>query len=137
MADLIKVALIGGGAFLAWKYFMQPATTAAHESATPAPPDPNKITGQNTLDGVYARLVAAAPSGSHGVDEWNAYLAPLLSVAPPDPMPLFQAAASGFAREQQITAGQYWAVMAPWLKQNAGLSGLGPKGLGWMAGGWN
>jgi hypothetical protein len=135
---LVKVGLFGGAAFVAWKAgwldFIMPKTTPA--TPAPAAPNPNAIQGANTLDGIYARLAAAAPSGSHGVDEWNAYLASVMpsDFTPPDPMPIFQAAVSGFDRSQNLTAGQYWNVMAPWLKKEKGLSGLGPRGLGWMAG---
>ena len=97
------------------------------QAAPPAAPNPNVITGANTLDGIYTRLIAAAPSGSHGVDVWGSYLTPLLpsgGVAP-DPMPIFTAAVPGFSRSQQLTGGQYWAVMAPALKTQFGLSGLG------------
>jgi hypothetical protein len=95
-----------------------------------AVPDPNAITGANTVAGIQAAtlLAAGAPAQGLGVDEWGWYLnqqlAPLGKTAP-DPLPLFQAAVPGFDRSQVLTAGQYWAVMAPALKSQLGLSGLG------------
>lgn len=113
-----------------WLSFLgigSPAVAAPAPVPVPAP-NPNAITGANTLDGIYTRLVAAAPSGAHGVDVWGSYLAPILGSAPPDPMPIFTAAVPGFARSQQLTAAQYWAVMAPVLKTQFGLAGLGIYG---------
>jgi hypothetical protein len=70
-------------------------------------------------------MVAAAGSGSRGVDEWNSYLATAGNLTPPDPMPLFQAAVPGFDRSQKLTAAQYWGVMAPALTAQQGLTGMG------------
>jgi hypothetical protein len=102
-------------------------SAAATAAATTAPvtPTPNAITGGNTLAGIYARMVAAAPSGSHAVDDWNTYLATAGNLTPPDPMPLFQAAVPGFDRSQLLTAAQYWGVMAPALTAQQGLTGMG------------
>ncbi len=129
----LNIALFGGAAFLAYKFGLlsslgigTPSAPATPAGAAPPPPNPNAITGANTLDGVYARMVAAA---------WNAYLTGVMPAGfvAPDPMPIFQAAVPGFDRSTNLlTAGQYWAVMAPWLKTNAGLSGLGRRGLGCM-----
>jgi len=136
---LVTLGLIAGGGYLAYNSGLLSAfgigTSHAAAPATPAP-NPNAIQGANTLDGVYARMVAAAPSGTHSVDEWDVYLMNVVGgFTAPDPMPLFTAAVPGFDRSQKITAAQYWAVMAPWMKSNAGLSGLGPRGLGWMCAG--
>jgi hypothetical protein len=103
--------------------------------SAPAPvvPDPNAITGANTVSGIQAAtlLAAGAPAAGLSVDQWgyalNNVLAPLGKAAP-DPMPLFTAAAPGFSRGQLVTAGQYWAVMGPALKSQLGLSGLGMYG---------
>ena len=100
--------------------------------AAPAPviPDPNAITGANTVAGIQARVLlsAKAPAAGLSADQWgyflNAELAPLGKAAP-DPLPLFTAAVSGFDRSQVLTAGQYWAVVTPALKSPLGLSGLG------------
>jgi len=161
MADntLLKVALFGGAAYLAYEFGwlsflgLSPTATTASTAPTPtattsttapvttattttAPP----IVGANSLDGIYAQLVSAANAPAAGLtaDQWNYYLAPLLpsGVVPPDPMSVFPQAVSGFARTQLLSAAQYWSVMAPWLKSNAGLSGLGIYGLGLMWRGW-
>jgi hypothetical protein len=91
---------------------------------------PNPITGANTVAGIQAAtlLAAGAPAEGLGVDAWGWYLnqqlAPLGKVAP-DPMPIFTAASPGFDRSQPVTAAQYWGVMAPALRSQLGLSGLG------------
>jgi len=160
MADntLLKVALFGGAAYLAYEFGwlsflgLSPSTTTSttttQPTTTPATPPmtttatttPATIVGANSLDGIYAQLVSAANAPAAGLtaDQWNYYLASLLpsGVVPPDPMSVFPQAVSGFARTQLLSAAQYWSVMAPWLKSNAGLSGLGMYGLGLMWRGW-
>jgi hypothetical protein len=76
--------------------------------------------------GIGSLVQAAAPAGDHGVDDWNVYLMAAMpsGFTAPDPMPIFTAAVPGFDRSQKLSAAQYWGVMAPWLKANAGLSGL-------------
>jgi len=119
-------SLLAPGAFGA------PAT-AAPAAAVPVVPNPNAITGANTVSGIQAAtlLAAGAPAAGLSVDQWgyalNNVLAPLGKSAP-DPMPLFTSAAPGFDRGQLVTAGQYWAVMGPALKSQLGLSGLGMYG---------
>jgi hypothetical protein len=103
----------------------------------------------NVLDGIYARMVAAAnaPSQGLGVDAWGYYLnqqlAPL-GLEAPDPQPLFAAyvtsisppppgaggsQAATFDRSTYLfSAPAYWNVMAPALRSQLGLSGLGVIG---------
>ena len=132
VADNTKLLLFGAaGAAVWWFYFRKPA--APSTSAAKDVPDPNAITGANTVAGVQARVLLAAKAPAEGlaVDDWgfvlNQVLAPLGKSAP-DPMPLFSAASSGFDRSQKVTAGQYWAVMGPALKLQTGLAGLGMYG---------
>lgn len=132
MADNTKLLLLGAaGVAVWWFYIRKPATSAT--SAAAVAPDPNAITGANTVAGIQARvlLAAKAPAEGMGIDEWgyvlNQELAPLGKTAP-DPMPLFQAASPGFDRSQRVTAGQYWAVMGPALKSQTGLAGFGMYG---------
>jgi hypothetical protein len=132
MADNTKLLLLGAaGAAVWWFYIRKPA--APSTSTATAVPDPNAITGANTVAGIQARVLLAAKAPADGlpVDEWgfflNESLAPLGKSAP-DPMPLFVAAVPGFDRGQKLTAGQYWAVMGPALKSQLGLSGLGMYG---------
>lgn len=144
MADnsgMIKLAVVAGVAYYAyskgWLSALGIGAPAAATAATPAPaaavpvvPDPNAITGANTVAGIQARvlLAANAPAAGLTADQWGWYLnnalAPLGKSAP-DPLPVFVAAVPGFDRSQALTAGQYWAVMAPALKSQLGLSGLG------------
>lgn len=136
---LLKFALVGGAAYLAWRQgwldSFLPASVAANPvtpaavPVIPAAPDPNAIQGQNTLAGIYGRLVTAAkaPAAGLAADEWDFYLNPLLSPlgkVAPDPMEVFPAAVPGFDRSQKLSAGQYWSVVGPALRAQ-GLSGLG------------
>jgi hypothetical protein len=138
MADnsgMIKLGLFAAVAYYAysqgWLSVLGISAPAATAAATPAatlpaaPVNPNPITGSNTLAGIYSRMVAAAGPGSRGVDQWNTYLATAGNLTPPDPMPLFQAAVPGFDRSQNLTAAQYWGVMAPALTAQTGLTGMG------------
>jgi hypothetical protein len=137
MADnsgMIKIGLFAAVAYYAYSQGWlsslgigtAAATTTPATTTTPAVAvNPNPITGANTLAGIYSRMVAAAGSGSRGVDEWNSYLATAGNLTPPDPMPLFQAAVPGFERSQKLTAAQYWGVMAPALTSQQGLTGMG------------
>jgi uncharacterized protein (DUF1501 family) len=138
---MIKLAAGAAVAYYAykqgWLSMLGIAAPAAAAPTSAAPvqvaPDPNAITGANTVSGIQAAtlLAAGAPAAGLSVDQWgyalNNVLAPLGKAAP-DPMPLFTAAAPGFSRGQLVTAGQYWAVMGPALKSQLGLSGLGMYG---------
>ena len=95
------------------------------------------------MDAIYAAIVAAAnaasvPAAGLNVDGWGYYLNNQLAsqgLTAPDPLPIFTAAIPGFARAQLMTAAQYWGIMAPALKSQLGLSGLGLYGgLGMLAG---
>ena len=114
---------------------------AADAAAAAAVSKPNPKA--NVLDGIYARMVAAAnaPSAGIGIDAWGYYLnqqlAPLGLVAP-DPEPLFQSLIDGlnrlnhtnlvWDRSAKVTASTYWTQMAPLLRSQLGLSGLGVIG---------
>lgn len=140
MADnsgMIKLGLVGAVAYYAYSQgwlsalgIGTPKLAAAPTAPAPAAPNPNAITGSDTVAGIQARVLLAAKPPAEGlaVDDWGFYLndalAPLGKQAP-DPMSVFPAAVAGFNRDQKLTAGQYWAVMAPALKSQTGLSGLG------------
>lgn len=148
MGDLIKWGAIGVGAYWIYTNYFTGAVPAATTGTTTAPaatttaatPNPNAITGANTLDGIYSRMIAAAaaPAAGLAVDSWDFFLNQILSPlgkTAPDPMPIFTAAVSGFDRSQLLTGAQYWAVLAPALKTQLGLSGLGCfAGLGRLYG---
>lgn len=100
-----------------------PTTGAA--PVVPVAPIPPSGPAFNSLDSIYTRLVAAAKADgttSTGPDGWNFYA---VSVGAPNPMPAPEDA--GLTRVN-MTAAQYWAAMAPLLKTQHGLSGLGMYG---------
>jgi hypothetical protein len=144
MNTIVKVGLAAGGAYVAYQmgwlssfgFAPAPAASAGTPPVSPAKAPPVAAAPSNTLDGLYAKLVAAAGAPSAlGVDAWGYYLNQILADAKlgaaPDPVPVFSL---GSDRSQLFPAAEYWAKMAPALKSQYGLSGLGPKGFGWMAG---
>ena len=114
-------------------------STVATPVATPAAPvTPMPVTpaAPSALDTMYASLKNQAASDSFftgsgdartgSVDHWNYYLAQLVPAGVTIPGGLFSNVAGD--DPNNLTAAQYWAVMAPWLSSNAGLSGLGMYG---------
>jgi hypothetical protein len=134
---LLKVGLFGGAAWLAYKqgwlsmFGLSPAPAPAPAPASPTSTSPPMPVGASSLDGIHQQLsrAAKAPAVGLNVDSWGYFLNQILSAsgkgAAPDPMPLFSAAIPGFDRSQLVTDIQYWTVMAPALKDQLGLSGLG------------
>ena len=129
-------------------------STSGSSTGTPpaAPPAPNPKA--NVLDGIYTAMVKAAnaPSAGLTVDQWGYYLNQqlgALNLQAPDPVPMFTAMVNAanaalalnnlpgqggmlmpaFDRATYlVTAPAYWAVMAPALQTQLGLSGLGIYG---------
>lgn len=122
-----------------------PAVSVPVATVATTPPSPKA----NVLDGIYTAMVKAAnaPSAGLGVDAWGYYLNQQLGplgLSAPDPMPLFQAYVTSisapppggspgqpatFDRSTYTFSGPtYWAVMAPALRSQLGLSGLGLYG---------
>lgn len=96
-------------------------TTGTTTTGTTTPPAP----GFNSLAAIYQRLQADAQAPPAGLTAygWNYSLARVSSITPPDPAPLF--AAAGLEPTMNMTAAQYWSVMAPALTTSFGLTGLG------------
>lgn len=128
--SILKVGLIGGAGYLAYRYFFAGATTApaastpASSTGTAVAPTPQLNT---TLDAAYSNMLVKASGHTTGsIDDWDSWLMQgTAGLVAPDPLPLFQAAIPGFDRATQITAADYWKVMAPAIKSKYGLSGLG------------
>jgi hypothetical protein len=66
-SGVLKIALFGGAAFLAYKQGWlsmlgvgTPAVSAPPATPGTPAPNPNAITGANTLDGIFQRLQAAS-----------------------------------------------------------------------------
>jgi len=126
--------LLGGGALLYWWY--SSSATAAPVTTTPATGGTNPPTGTTTstspsqLATIFQQLVANAQVGTTGKltpYQWNYSLGIVApSITPPDPAVVF---GSADAASVPMVAGDYWAVMSPYLHTNLGLSGLG----GWLA----
>jgi hypothetical protein len=118
------------------------ATTGTTVATPAAPVAPVQVGLQvasaapSSLDAMYATLKNQAASDAFftgsgdsltaSVDHWNYYLAQLVPAGVTIPAGLFSNVAGD--DPNNLTAAQYWAVMAPWLRSNAGLSGLGIYG---------
>lgn len=152
-ATFMKLGLFGAALYVAysqgWLSFLGIGTAAAVPSATgtaatgasanssvavvPVASNPISVTPASTpsLDAIYAGMVAkakaAGESSSLGADAWGYYLNQS-GVTAPDPLPILSAAVPNFDRSQTFTAAQYWAIMAPALQSQLGLSGLGIYG---------
>ena len=120
-----KVLAFGAAGAAAWWFFFR--TPAAAPGVTTSPLQVKPGANGRTLDQVYqAMLVKANGATSGSVDDWNSFLMQgTPSITAPDPLPLFTAATPGFDRSTKLTPAQYWAVMAPALKGQYGLTGLG------------
>ena len=119
----VKLLAFGAAGVAVWWFFLRAPGTAA--VATVAPSTSAKSAG--SLDAAFAAMVRKANGATSGsVDDWNAWLMQgTPSITAPDPMPIFQAAISGFDRSRRLSAAEYWAVMSPVMKTQYGLSGLG------------
>jgi len=115
------------------------STVAASVGTPAAPVTPAPVTpaAPSSLDATYASLKSLAATDTYftgsgdaltsDVNHWNYYLAQLLGTAGPTiPGGMFNNVSGD--DQNNLTAAQYWAVMAPWLSSTAGLSGLGIYG---------
>jgi len=130
-SSVVKIGLLGGAAYLAYRYFVAPAPAAAVVPAAGAAPAA-AVPGipPASLDAIYAKmLTAAAAEGvgadGAGLDAWNVYLIRGGGPSPPPaPEDVFGALPGG-ERTRKYTAPEYWAKMAPFLKARGGYAGLG------------
>jgi hypothetical protein len=131
-SSVVKVGLLGGAAYLAYKYFLSPPSSAVPvvpaAGAAPAAAVPG-IPPQS-LDAIYAKMLTAAAaegvsSDGAGLDAWNVYLM-RAGVPGPEPAPedVFGSLPGG-ERTRKYLAPEYWAKMAPFLKARGGYAGLG------------
>jgi hypothetical protein len=166
-SGMIKIALFGGAAFLAykqgWLSSILPAATPAASCPTgqqpimdgsvfrgcmpgippaggaTAPIVPTVPAAGPSLDSLGTQLVTAAaaqvhanPAWHQGPDELNSLLMQIYPGVGQLPAPEDWFAASGWKRPDTMTFANYWAVAAPWLRANKGLSGIGRHGLGFL-----
>lgn len=122
--DIGKIALFGGAAYLIYRFVGQkietpPAPATASDAAA------SSGVAFNSLDAIFRRVQAAAGNQPETGDQFNFYVNRELPAgqAAPDPASVFTY--PGWTRETKMTLAQYWGAMAPYLKSNMGLSGLG------------
>lgn len=147
--SVLPVLLIGGAAYLGYKMFLSPATSAAQASGTPAPSGPTTTSTPpvpfNTPDQIYQRLVqnltqsnpafAKSPSSfAQTPYQWKFYLDQVTATpAGLDFSQMFPSQVNPDGTPSQtpnLTLGQFWSAMAPWLTKNVpGLSGIAGRGM--------
>jgi hypothetical protein len=148
-SGMIKIAAIGGAAFLAyrqgWLSFLgigTPATAVSPATGTPVTAVPSSVAPAASpvpsLDSVYGSLVQqVGPLNSDhtmGPDGYNALLIQIYPAAAPLPDPVSLFSGTDWARPAAMPIASYWSRMAPWLQQNRGFAGLGIYGtLGALA----
>lgn len=130
--------IIGGGGLLLWylnsKGYLSmsmftgsttPATTTPGTTTGTTTPPASTAPAYNSLAATFARMKAdaGAQAASTGLSAygWNYSLARVSNITPPNPVDVFT---SGMDLSQNMTADQYWGVMAPYLTANMGLSGV-------------
>jgi hypothetical protein len=151
-SGMLKVGLFAGAAFLAYRqgWFSSILGTVSPTSTSgtgaqpvgttgstvsqqpPAQPAQAQHPAASSLDDLGAQVVAAAGGQSMGPDGFNALVTRILPSAGPLPDPNELFGPSGWARPASMSFATYWAITAPWLKANKGLSGIGPHGLGYL-----
>jgi hypothetical protein len=143
VADNSKLLMLGAAGAAVWWFYLRkpsPAAVSPFTEVVPVVPVVPKAPAAPSVSDIQAAVILAAKPPAEGlpVDSWGWYLnqvlAPLGKTAP-DPVPLFSAlmatlsAATGkplaFERSMLVATPQYWSVMAPALKSQLGLSGLG------------
>ena len=142
MKGLGPILIIAGGAgviyyLYAKGYFTSSSTTTTPVSSTPpttttttGTTTTSAPTGSGSLASIYAGMVANAQAPTSGLTpyQWNFSLQNMLTPlgkTAPDPQAVFPA---GTDLTQNMSASQYWTVMAPYLTATMGISGL--RGLG-------
>jgi hypothetical protein len=146
-SSLVSVGLLGGAAYLAYRFFFastasaaaSPTAPAAPGLPAPAQPSAPAQPAFNSLDQTYQRLAqtiqqnSTDPALSQVQGQWTAvpdvfnyYLARVSSNSLP-------ASAMGqlFGQEPQpaTSLAAFWSAASGWLAQNKGLTGIGGRGL--------
>lgn len=103
----------------------QSASAAAAEAPSTASPTTETGVAFNSLDAIYQRLAKAVGSQQLTADGFNVYLAQQLESGKTPPSPTDVFTSTGWDRNATMTLANYWGAMAPYLKSNLGLSGIG------------
>ena len=138
LENMKPLLVIGAGGLLLWylnsKGYLSSVfgSTSTTTTTTTTPPAGTTATNTNSLAAIFTRLQADAGSqaAQTGLSAygWNYSLARVTTITPPDPQSLW--ATAGLDPTQNMTANQYWAIMAPALTTQFGLSGF--RGMGRM-----
>jgi hypothetical protein len=119
MGAILKFGAIGVGGYFLYDWWQKrtPGTTVTTGgTGTPVV--------ASAIDGIAAKIMAAAGSGAtFTADQWNVYLQQQLVAGKvaPDPATFIGAT----PRETPLTFAQYWGAVAPKLRSDLGMTGLG------------
>lgn len=136
---ILVVGALGVGAYLIYRNLAPATATAAPAAGSTSAPAAPAQPAFNSLDQIYGRLSAAVKAANDPAitggdtatfDVFNFYLGTVSDLTGlPSSTDVF-----GTPTTVPMTVATYWAALAPWLKANKGLSGLGVfAGLGALA----
>jgi CubicO group peptidase (beta-lactamase class C family) len=110
MADLGKILLLGGAAYLAYEFFFAPAAAPATAPAAgpqPATAPTPTANPQTTQQLIQAAAAADTPPFTQGTaDQWDVYYSRVRGIAAPDPGSYLTAD----NRAEIFTFPEWWAL---------------------------
>ena len=125
MGGLLKIAAIGVGGYFLYDWWSKKQTEVpAPASSGTGSGTASTVPAFNSLDAIYQRLAKAVGSTQLTADGFNFYLAKELPAGKSAPAPETFLPADA-DRNATMTLANYWGVVAPRLKTDLGLSGLG------------
>lgn len=150
-SNIMPIVLLGGAAYLGYKLFLSPATTAAQPSGTPSttPPASSQtpatsapaapaVSSYNSLDQTFTRLsaqVAANKNDPAITSQQGTY------IAKPSVFNYYLGQVSGYALDANgmaaafpggdnpLSLGAFWSAASNYLAQSKGLSGIAGRGM--------
>lgn len=142
-SSIMPIVLLGGAAYLGYKLFLSPATTAAQASGTPTQPPatpPASSTpatapqsSYNSLDQTFSRLSAQVTANKNDpavTSQQGTYLAkPSVFNYYLGQVSSYSLDANGMAAafpggDNPMSLGAFWSSVSNYLAQNKGLSGI-------------
>ena len=118
MGAVLKFGAIGVGGYFLYDWWQKrtPGTTSTTTTGGVVTP--------SAIDAIAARIMAAAgTASSYTADQWNVYLSQQLPVGKVAPDPAGYLGAT--PRDAPLTFAQYWGAVAPKLRSDLGMTGLG------------
>lgn len=148
-SSIMPIVLLGGAAYLGYKLFLSPATTAAQASGTPTQPPATPptsstaaptpaVSSYNSLDQTFTRLSAQVSANKNDpaiTSQQGTYLAkPSVFNYYLGQVSSYALDANGMAAafpggDNPMPLGTFWSAVSNYLAQNKGLSGIAGRGF--------